>query len=43
MHRLHAYPDLRAMCRRLLIAPLIGILAALAVAAFRHAMHLLEW
>ncbi|EBC3600552.1 voltage-gated ClC-type chloride channel ClcB, partial [Salmonella enterica] len=43
MHRLHAYPDLRAMFRRLLIAMLIGILAALAVAAFRHAMQLLEW
>ncbi|EHC64325.1 Chloride channel protein [Salmonella enterica subsp. enterica serovar Johannesburg str. S5-703] len=43
MHRLHAYPDLRAMFRRLLIATLIGILAALAVAAFRHAMQLLEW
>ncbi|EAP7897481.1 voltage-gated ClC-type chloride channel ClcB [Salmonella enterica] len=43
MHRLHAYPDLRAMFRRLLIATLIGILAALAVAAFRYAMQLLEW
>ncbi len=45
MHRLHAYPDLRAMFRRLLIATLIelAILAALAVAAFRHAMQLLEW
>ncbi|EDD1620914.1 voltage-gated ClC-type chloride channel ClcB [Salmonella enterica] len=43
MHRLHAYPDLRAMFRRLLIATFIGILAALAVAAFRHAMQLLEW
>ncbi|ELF6435786.1 voltage-gated ClC-type chloride channel ClcB [Salmonella enterica] len=43
MHRLHAYPDLRTMFRRLLIATLIGILAALAVAAFRHAMQLLEW
>lgn len=31
------------MFRRLLIATLIGILAALAVAAFRHAMQLLEW
>ncbi|WP_201042162.1 chloride channel protein, partial [Salmonella enterica] len=40
---LHAYPDLRAMFRRLLIAALIGILAALAVAGFRHAMFLLEW
>lgn len=43
MHHLHAYPDLRAMFRRLLIAALIGILAALAVAGFRHAMLLLEW
>lgn len=43
MHHLHAYPDLRAMFRRLLIAALIGILAALAVAGFRHAMFLLEW
>lgn len=31
------------MFRRLLIATFIGILAALAVAAFRHAMQLLEW
>ncbi|SUG15298.1 voltage gated chloride channel protein [Salmonella enterica subsp. arizonae] len=31
------------MFRRLLIATLIGILAALAVAAFRHAMQFLEW
>ncbi|WP_431613653.1 hypothetical protein, partial [Citrobacter freundii] len=29
MHHLHAYPDLRAMFRRLLIAALIGVLAAL--------------
>ena len=36
MQRLHAYPDIRAMFRRLLIATLIGILAALAVAVFRH-------
>ena len=43
MHHLHAYPDLRAMFRRLLIAALIGVLAALAVAGFRHAMLLLEW
>ena len=43
MHRLHAYPDLRTLFRRLLIAALIGILAALAVAGFRHAMQLLEW
>ncbi|EHN1198422.1 voltage-gated ClC-type chloride channel ClcB [Salmonella enterica subsp. enterica serovar Dublin] len=34
MHRLHAYPDLRAMFRRLLIATLIGILAALAASSF---------
>jgi hypothetical protein len=26
MHHLHAYPDLRAMFRRLLIAALIGVL-----------------
>lgn len=43
MHHLHVYPDLRAMFRRLLFAALIGILAALAVAGFRHAMLLLEW
>lgn len=42
MHHLHAYPDLRAMFRRLLIAAIIGVLAALAVAGFRHAMLLLE-
>lgn len=43
MHRLHSWPDLRAMFRRLLIAALIGVLAALAVSGFRHAMLLLEW
>ncbi|MEK8924644.1 voltage-gated ClC-type chloride channel ClcB [Escherichia coli] len=43
MHHLHSYPDLRTMFRRLLIATIVGILAALAVAAFRHAMLLLEW
>jgi len=43
MHRLHVYPDLRTMLRRLLFATLVGILAALAVAGFRHAMLLLEW
>lgn len=43
MHHLHAYPDLRAMFRRLLFAALVGVLAALAVAGFRHAMLLLEW
>ncbi|QLR43039.1 voltage-gated ClC-type chloride channel ClcB [Enterobacter sp. RHBSTW-00994] len=43
MQRLHAYPDIRAMFRRLLIATLTGVLAALAVALFRHAMYLLEW
>lgn len=31
------------MFRRLLIAALIGVLAALAVSGFRHAMLLLEW
>lgn len=40
MHHLHAYPDLRAMLRRLVFAALIGIPAALAVAGFRHAMLL---
>ena len=42
MQRLHTYPDVQAMFRRLLLAMLIGILAALAVALFRHAMMLLE-
>ncbi|ANG92687.1 voltage-gated ClC-type chloride channel ClcB [Enterobacteriaceae bacterium 155047] len=42
MQRLHVYPDIRAMFRRLLIATLIGVLAALAVAVFRHSMFLLE-
>ncbi|NQF19312.1 voltage-gated ClC-type chloride channel ClcB, partial [Enterobacter hormaechei] len=41
--RLHAYPDIRAMFRRLLIATVTGVLAALAVAVFRHSMYLLEW
>ncbi len=31
------------MFRRLLIATVVGILAAFAVAGFRHAMLLLEW
>lgn len=31
------------MFRRLLIAALIGVLAALAVSGFRHAMLILEW
>ncbi|MGL4725039.1 MAG: voltage-gated ClC-type chloride channel ClcB [Scandinavium sp.] len=43
MHRLHAYPDIQAMFRRLLIATVVGILASLAVALFRHTMYLLEW
>ncbi|HHW0583373.1 TPA: voltage-gated ClC-type chloride channel ClcB [Escherichia coli] len=43
MHHLHIYPDLRTMFRRLLIATIVGILAAFAVAGFRHAMLLLEW
>jgi CIC family chloride channel protein len=43
MQRLHTYPDIRAMFRRFLIATLTGVLAALAVAVFRHAMFLLEW
>lgn len=42
MHRLHAYPDLRTLFRRLWLAALIGIFAALAVSGFRHAMLLLE-
>jgi len=42
MQRLHTYPDVQAMFRRLLLAMLIGIVAALAVALFRHAMILLE-
>ena len=43
MQRLHPYPDIKAMLRRLLLAIVIGVLAALAVALFRHAMYLLEW
>ena len=43
MQRLHSYPDIQAMLRRLLLAIVIGVLAALAVALFRHAMYLLEW
>lgn len=31
MHRLHPYPDVQVMFRRLLIATLIGLLAALAM------------
>lgn len=42
MHRLHSYPDVQIMFRRLLIATLVGIFAALAVALFRHAMAGLE-
>ena len=43
MHHLHIYPNLRTMFRRLIIATVTGILAALAVAGFHHAMLLLEW
>lgn len=43
MQSLHTYPDIRAMFRRLLIATVTGVLAALAVAVFRHSMYLLEW
>lgn len=43
MQRLHHYPDIKAMLRRLLIATVVGVLAALAVALFRHAMYFLEW
>ncbi|HDG9835066.1 TPA: voltage-gated ClC-type chloride channel ClcB, partial [Raoultella ornithinolytica] len=42
MHRLHNYPDVQVMFRRLLIATLVGILAALAVALFHSAMAILE-
>ncbi|EPG4207776.1 voltage-gated ClC-type chloride channel ClcB [Klebsiella michiganensis] len=42
MHRLHAYPDVQVMFRRMVIAMLVGVLAALAVALFRHAMTGLE-
>jgi len=42
MQRLHTYPDIQVMFRRLFLAMLIGILAALAVALFRHAMMMLE-
>lgn len=43
MQRLHHYSDIKAMLRRLLIATVVGVLAALAVALFRHAMYFLEW
>lgn len=43
MQRLHHFPDIKAMVRRLLIATVVGVLAALAVALFRHAMYFLEW
>ncbi len=42
MHRLHNYPDVQVMFRRLIIATLVGIFAALAVALFRHSMVVLE-
>lgn len=42
MHRLHNYPDVQVMFRRLIIATLVGIFAALAVALFRHSMVALE-
>ncbi|WET38813.1 voltage-gated ClC-type chloride channel ClcB [Citrobacter enshiensis] len=42
MHRLHAYPDLRTLFRRLWLAASMGIFAALAVSGFRYAMLLLE-
>ena len=41
MHRLHPYPDVQVMFRRLLIATLIGLRRP-AVALFRHAMVVLE-
>ncbi len=43
MQRLHHFPDIKAMFRRLIIACVVGLLAALAVALFRHAMYFLEW
>ena len=43
MQDLHHYPNIKAIFSRLIIATVIGILAALAVASFRHAMTLLEW
>ncbi|POP47147.1 voltage-gated ClC-type chloride channel ClcB [Superficieibacter electus] len=43
MYRLHTYPDSPVMLRRLLFAIAVGVLAALAVALFRHAMLALEW
>ncbi|HHU4105096.1 TPA: voltage-gated ClC-type chloride channel ClcB, partial [Raoultella planticola] len=42
MHRLHNYPAVQVMFRRLLIATLVGILAALAVALFHSSMAILE-
>ncbi|KNC92835.1 voltage-gated ClC-type chloride channel ClcB [Trabulsiella odontotermitis] len=42
MYRLYTYHDVQVMFRRLLFAVLTGILAALAVALFRHAMVALE-
>ena len=36
MHRLHPYPDVQVMFRRLLIATLIGLLAALAAVSYTH-------
>lgn len=37
------FADPRTLFRHLLIASLIGVVAAMAVAGFRHAMLLLEW
>ncbi|WP_279045935.1 voltage-gated ClC-type chloride channel ClcB [Cedecea davisae] len=42
MHRLHAFPDIREMLRRLVIAVFIGLASALVVWLFRQAMYLLE-
>lgn len=42
MHRLHAFPDIKEMLRRLIIAVFIGLASALVVWLFRQAMYLLE-
>ncbi|AIR62065.1 voltage-gated chloride channel protein ClcB [Cedecea neteri] len=42
MHRIQAFPDIREMLRRLVIAVFIGLASALVVWLFRQAMYLLE-
>lgn len=42
MHRIQAFPDIREMLRRLVIAVFIGLASALVVWLFRQAMNLLE-